>query len=114
MAGSMLADVADEHELENGRRQEGVLFGALAFAGKSSSGLGSLLGGVGLDLIRFPTRADPLAVAPETVTALGILAGPGLGVLALLAVLILSGYRIDRRRHAEVAAALAARRDHSR
>ena len=36
----MLADVADEHELITRRRQEGIFFGALSFAGKSAAGLG--------------------------------------------------------------------------
>ena len=51
---STLADVTDEHELETGRRQEGIFFAARAFFGKLTSGLGHLLAGVGIDLIAFP------------------------------------------------------------
>jgi GPH family glycoside/pentoside/hexuronide:cation symporter len=109
-AGSMMADIADEHELARGLRQEGVFFGALSFAIKSSSGLGTFLAGVGLDLIAFPSRAEPGAVAPETVLALGILYGPGIGVLAVIAVVFLARYGIDRHRHAEIVRALAQRR----
>ena len=110
-AGSMMADIADEHELATGLRQEGVFFGALSFAVKSSSGLGTLLAGVGLDLIAFPTQATPGSVDPETVRALGILYGPGIAVLAAIAITLLARYRIDREHHARTRAALDARRE---
>lgn len=112
VAGSMLADVADEHELATGLRREGLLFAALSFAAKSTSGLGSLLAGVGLDWIDFPAQAEPADVTPESARALGVLYGPGVALLALLAIALLRGYRIDRTRHAEIAAALARRRAH--
>ncbi|NBQ12477.1 MAG: hypothetical protein EBU29_10655, partial [Gammaproteobacteria bacterium] len=42
-AGSMMADIADEHELATRRRQEGIFFGALSFSGKGASGIGNLV-----------------------------------------------------------------------
>jgi Na+/melibiose symporter-like transporter len=110
MAGSMMADVADEHELSSGHRQEGIFFGALAFAGKSTSGLGSLIGGLGLDWIGFPVGAEPGAVDPATVTALGVFYGPGIAIIAVVALVFLSRYRIDRARHAKIAEALVRQR----
>ena len=110
VAGSMLADVADEHELTTGQRSEGILFAALSFAHKSTAGLGGLLAGVGLDWISFPAQADPADVSPESVRALGMFYAPGVGVMALLTLSLLRGYRIDRARHAEIAATLAERR----
>lgn len=109
-AGSMMADVADEHELATGRRQEGVLFGAQSLAAKSASGLGHQIAGIGLDLIAFPAGAAPDAVGAQQVLGLGLLAGPGVGGLAVVALVLLAGYRLDRRRHGEIAQALAARR----
>ena len=110
-AGSMLADIADEHELTTGRRQEGIFFGANAFAAKSASGIGHQVAGLGLDAIRFPTQLAPGVMPdPEVVRGLGILAGPGVGVLALVALAVLAGYRLDRHRHAEIALALDRRR----
>lgn len=47
----MVADIADGHELATGKRQEGIFFAAVSFANKTTTGLGSLIGGVGLDLI---------------------------------------------------------------
>ena len=110
MAGSMMADVADDHELATGTRQEGIFFGALAFAAKSTSGLGSFLAGVSLDLIAFPTQADPADVPAGKVTALGILYGPGIAIVAIAALVFLARYGIDRKRHAEIAMELARRR----
>lgn len=110
MAGSMMADTADEHELRTGARQEGIFFGALAFAAKSTSGLGSLLAGVGLDLIAFPAQAAPEDVPASKVVALGVFYGPGIAVLAIVAVSFLRRYGIDRERHAEIVQALEERR----
>lgn len=108
-SGSMMADIADEHELETGRRQEGIFFGALLFAVKATSGLGQFVAGFGLDLIDFPLRAEPGTVPIETTDALGILYGPGIAFLAVASIIVLSRYRITNQRHAEIAAALARR-----
>jgi Na+/melibiose symporter-like transporter len=109
-AGSMMADIADEHELHFGRRQEGIFFGALAFAGKSASGLGHGIAGLGIDAIGFPLQAAPGQVSHEVLVRLGILYGPGILLLAIIAFFFLMQYRIDRARHVEILAALAARR----
>lgn len=108
-SGSMMADIADEHELDTGRRHEGIFFGALLFAVKATSGLGQFVAGWGLDVIAFPLRAEPGTVPLATTDALGILYGPGIAVLALLSLLIFSRYRITTRRHAEIVAALTHR-----
>jgi len=109
-SGSMMADIADEHELDTGRRQEGIFFGALIFAVKLTSGLGVFVAGWCLELVGFPLRAAPGTVPVSTVHALAILYGPGLAVIAVIAIVILSRYRIDRARHEEIVAALLARR----
>jgi hypothetical protein len=48
---ALLADIADEHELETGQRREGALFAAAFFAAKFISGFGYLVAGPFLDLI---------------------------------------------------------------
>ena len=60
--GSMVAAIVDEQELKTGRRQEGVFFAAVSFAGKATSGLGGLVAGIGLDLINWP-RAEAMRAA---------------------------------------------------
>ena len=103
--GSMMADVADEHELESGRRQEGILFGAVAFSGKAASGLGNMVAGVGLDLIAWPrgahiqTAAD---VPAMTLVKLGLLYGPIVAGFAVVSVWCYTHYKLNRERHAEI------------
>jgi Na+/melibiose symporter-like transporter len=109
-AGSMMADIADEHELFTGRRQEGVFFGALTFAGKSASGLGHGIAGLGIDWIEFPVQAGPGTVSTDKIVTLGILYGPGIAILAVIAISLMAGYTLDRERHAAIAAQLAALR----
>lgn len=109
-AGSMMADIADEHELTTGLRQQGIFFGALAFGAKTTSGLGSFLGGLALDAIDFPTQAERGTVPPEIVDALGVLYGPGIALIAVLAFVILSRYRLNGKRHAEIVVELKRRR----
>ena len=105
----MMADVADEHELETGRRQEGIFFGALSFASKGAAGLGTLIGGLALDVIQFPIGAAPDGVDAGTVFHLGAVYGPMLGVFVVFTVYSLMHYRLTEGRHAQIKAALAAR-----
>jgi glycoside/pentoside/hexuronide:cation symporter, GPH family len=110
---SMMADIADQHELETDRRQEGIFFGAISFSAKGTSGLGNLVAGIGLDIIAWPRGADIRSAAdvpPETIVHLGILYGPLVAAFALVALWFLSHYELTRERHAEIQAALAERR----
>ncbi len=109
-SGSMMADIADEHELLSGRRQEGIFFGALSFAGKSASGLGHGIAGLAVDAIAFPTQAIPGEVDEDKLVALGILYGPGIAALAVIAIAFMTRYALDRERHAAIAVALSAQR----
>lgn len=109
-AGSMMADLVDEHEFDTGRRQEGIFFGAIAFSGKASSGLGHLVAGVAIDLIAFPEKAVPGEVASEVVRHLGILYGPGIFLLGLIAFIFLIRYSLTAERVIEIQKELAERR----
>ena len=105
--GSMIADIADEHELVTGHREEGIFFGAQAFIGKALYGLGVTIAGVGLDIIDFPAKAKPGAVAPEIVTNLGILFGMVPACAGLIATLFYLRISISRQSHANTMAKLA-------
>jgi GPH family glycoside/pentoside/hexuronide:cation symporter len=112
---SMLADAADEHEHRFQVRREGLYFAGLSFAIKASSGLGSLIAGVALDLIHFPAalvaKGGALPpIAPETLLKLGLIYGPGVAVLTLLAGLALLNYRLDRAAHGRIQEELSQRR----
>ena len=107
---SALADIADEHELNTGRRQEGVFYAARTFFLKMSSGLGHVVAGVALDLIQFPSGAKPGEVAQEVVFRLGLLDGPIACVPAFISIAFYGAYRIDRTKHREIQRALEQRR----
>lgn len=109
-AGSMMADIADEHEHQVGRRQEGVFFGALSFSGKAAVGLGSGIAGFALTTISFPLKVTPDQVPAETLQWLGIIAGPGIAGLMVIGVLIMTRYHLTQERVAKIQAALAERR----
>jgi len=99
---SALADVADEHELTSGKRQEGVFYAARTFFAKLTSGLGTILAGLAVDLIHFPTGAKPGQVAGDVLFKLGLIDGPIASLPALLGIFFYARYRIDRHRHAEI------------
>ncbi len=106
---SIFADICDEFELDTGRRLEGVIFSARAFALKATGGLGTMIGGIVLDLIEFPANAVPGQVDPDVIWRLGVAQGPATSVFTLLSLLLYFQYKLDRKRHAEIAAQLAER-----
>lgn len=108
-AASILADISDAHELATGRRQEGLFFGALSFARKAATGVGTVVGGAFLSAIAFPTGAAPGEVDPGLVQAVGLCAGPGTAAFGLIGVVLAARYRADREAHAEVRRALGGR-----
>jgi len=107
---SMFADIADEHELETGERREGVIFAARSFVIKATGAIGVIVGGMLLDFIEFPRGAAAGTVDPDIVWTLGFVQGPATSVFTLLGLLLYTGYRLDRRRHAEIIAELDQRR----
>ena len=107
---SMFADITDEHEIEIGERREGIIFSARAFALKATGSLGLIFGGVLLDFIAFPRGAVMGSVPEDTVWQLGFIAGPATSVFTFFGMWLYMGYRIDRKRHAEIMAELDRRR----
>lgn len=103
---SMLSDTIDHHEMDTGRREEGLYFAAGSFAQKASFGLGSFVAGIGLDLIRFPQGANPSDVPLDALTDLAIFAGPLSMVLLLSSLLIIRSYPLDQEEHARITQAI--------
>jgi Na+/melibiose symporter-like transporter len=110
---SALADVADDHELRTGRRQEGMFFAARVFFAQLSSGIGHLLAGISIDLMGFPTGAKPGQVEEGVLFQLGLVDGPIGSLPALIGMFFYARYRINKQRHAEIHQELAARRGKS-
>lgn len=108
---SMIADVVEDSELKTGRRQEGLFFAAAAFINKAVSGMGIFTSGMIIAAIHFPHGVKPGDVAPQIVRNLGLTYVPVQMVLYGVTVLLLVGYRISRKTHAETLRKLAAAAD---
>ena len=111
--GSLVADIVDEHELETNQRQEGIFYASMYFASKATSGVGSFVAGIALDIIQWPAGAHIKTAADiqsETIFELGVFYGPILAAFGFIAVWCFTHYRLTRERHAEILRELALRR----
>ena len=111
-SGSIVADVADDHELRSGQRQEGMLFGFFSLAAKATSGAGQFLAGVALAVIAFPTDRDVAAedVEPDVLFDLGLVYGPIVALFGLVCIYLFSFYGISRTSHEKTLRTLQERR----
>jgi len=103
--GSMIADVCDEHEYLTGRRQEGAFFAAVSFSAKATSGFGTVIAGLGLELIKWPTGSNIRTAAdvpPETIIDLGLFYGPFIAALGFISVWFYTQYCLTPSQHAEM------------
>lgn len=111
IGASIIADLLDDHELRTGYRQEAMFNAALSFSGKAISGLGTLLGGLIITLIAFPTNAEvPSEVPADAIFRLGLVVGVLVPLFYLIPIGLITRYRITREKHAEIQLALEARR----
>lgn len=111
IGASMIADITDQGELLHGERREGLYSAVIVFAIQASSGIGGLLAGITLDLVRFPGQLDVAAVPPGSIDALGYVVGPGIMLLFLASAVCLLGYGINRSGHGEILRGLAGDRN---
>ena len=80
---------------------------AQSFAGKATTGLGTLLSGFLLQyVVRWPVHADPHQIAPSLLTRLGLYGGILVPCFFVFVFMLGSFYRITRESHAATIAAL--------
>jgi Na+/melibiose symporter-like transporter len=107
----MIGDLIDENELKTGLRQDGLYFSARAFFAKASFSVGHLFAGIALDIyVVLPFDAVPGQLDDNTLTRMGIIAGPVMAVSALVSVIAYRRYDLPAQRHKEIVAALASLR----
>jgi len=99
---SMIADLTERVQLDTGRRNEGVIFSTVTFVSKCADGLGTLLAGILLAIIAFPTETAVGEVPQETINGLGLIYGPVVFLIWIGVILTLRRYPIGRLRHREM------------
>jgi sugar (glycoside-pentoside-hexuronide) transporter len=100
---SMIADIADEDELETGHRSEGVFYGAFSFIQKCSLALGTIVSSLALSLAGFEAGVEPSAGTLLVFRLVYVI--PAVSFL-FASVLIYRGYPLTRERAAAVKQAL--------
>ncbi|MDG1708113.1 MAG: MFS transporter, partial [Emcibacteraceae bacterium] len=106
---SMIVDLSEQTELETGRRNEGVIASSITFAGKCADAFGTLIAGILLSVIAFPTETAVGDVAPDIIVKLGLIYGPLVFAIWMGVIITLSRYRITRKVHEETVRKLAER-----
>jgi GPH family glycoside/pentoside/hexuronide:cation symporter len=100
----LLGDIIEENELATGFRQEGLYYSARAFFAKASYSFGYFVAGLSLGMfLHLPFDAVLGQLGEGISLSMGIIAGPVMGVAA---VLIYSRYNLTRLRHRQVLALL--------
>ncbi|GAB3306659.1 MFS transporter [Haliea atlantica] len=69
---SVTADVSDEHELQSGSPQQGLISGLSFFSLKLASGLVNIISGLTLDIIDFPLGKEVSSVSTEIINKLAV------------------------------------------
>jgi Na+/melibiose symporter-like transporter len=99
---SMIGDIADEVELQSGKRQEGILFATVGFMQKLNAGLGSFFAGQVLNIINFD-RSNHTA---EQAYSLAFVQGPITTLLMIVPLIIFYKYSLSAKKHKEIMNAL--------
>lgn len=102
---AVTADAVDWGEWKTGRRQEGVIFGAISFANKFAAGLATGALGSALVAIGFVSDVEQSDATLHGMRVIGLLV-PALGFIVSAALML--WYPISRDKHREIVAAGAA------
>ncbi len=79
-----------------------VCGGSYTFTTKCADALGTLIAGILLSLIAFPTETAVGDVPPDVIFKLGLIYGPVVFLIWMGVILSISRYRISRSRHREM------------
>lgn len=105
----MFAEVTDEYHYVKEVSRTGLIFALLTFGSKAASGLGKVIAGWMLQALDFPSAQEIERLTPETLNTLALTVSLWTGIVGMLALGMLSTYRLTRERHAEILAGLKAR-----
>ncbi len=101
IAGSVLADVAEDYQRQTGKSKTGLIAGSLVFCNKAMGGVAQVLAGIVLGVIGLEARAPADLVSKATSTELALFFAAIVGMTGIAFALIFRRYPIgDRaRRH---------------
>ena len=95
---SMIGDIADEVELNSGRRQEGILYSSVSFIQKVNTAIGSITAGAVLSFIDYSTESPTNEQTYSLFFVQGVV-GP---ILLIIPIFIFFFYSLDKKRHSEI------------
>jgi Na+/melibiose symporter-like transporter len=107
---SMIADVVEENQAKTARRSEGLVLFSDRLMLKLANGLATILPGILLALVKFPTGARPGAVDPAVLRHLALIYIPLSVTLSIAAIGAWFLFRIDHDAHLQNLAVVAAQR----
>ena len=95
---AMIGDIADEVDLQSGKRQEGALYSAVSFVQKVNTAIGSLTGGLTLWVLNITAETPTYDQAYSLFFVQGVI-GP---ILLIIPILFFYFYSLDKKRHSEI------------
>ena len=110
--GSMMGDIADEHELRHGTRQEGIYFGSYSFSAKCTGAVGNLIAGIVVDVVGLVPGMKPGEVPEDVLQHFG-LAYFFIALLLVVSTWVFLPYSLDSRRHRAIVDELRQKRAES-
>ena len=90
---AMIGDIADEVDLQSGKRQEGVLYSAVSFVQKVNTAIGSLTGGLTLWVLNITAETPTYDQAYSLFFVQGVI-GP---ILLIIPILFFYCYSLDKK-----------------
>ncbi len=96
---SMVADCVEDSQVRTGRRSEGLVFSAMPFVQKFSSGIGAFVAGRILVFVAFPVGARVDQVQPETLFRLAMTFIAVIAIIKIIGLIFVSKYKITRESH---------------
>ena len=95
---AMIGDIADEVDLQSGKRQEGVLYSTVSFVQKVNTAFGALTGGLTLWVLNITSETPTYDQAYSLFFVQGVI-GP---VLLVIPLIFFHFYSLDKKRHSDI------------
>ena len=106
---SMVADLVDQHELETGRRQEGIFYAARVFFGKASNSFAAFFAGITLAYYAdLPANSIPGELDEGILWRMGVLTLV-FSIGSVVATYFYGRYKLDKEKVKSIQAELSAR-----